>query len=94
MTALSHLTANPGPASLDYHDPVFPDRTLVLHAARPRDYSPDTPVLFVHHGVARNGRTYRDYWLDLARVQEGEPPRDASAFARRVTQLLAGRFGG
>ncbi len=32
--------------------------------------------------------------LDLARVQEGEPPRDASAFARRVTHLLAGRFGG
>lgn len=21
------------------------------------------PVLFVHHGVARNGRDYRDYWL-------------------------------
>ncbi len=65
MTALSHLTANPGPASLDFHDPVFPDRTLILHAARPRAFTPETPVLFVHHGVARNGRTYRDYWLDL-----------------------------
>jgi len=32
--------------------------------------------------------------LDLARVQDGEPPRDAIAFARRVTHLLAGRFGG
>jgi molecular chaperone HtpG len=28
--------------------------------------------------------------LDLARVQEGDQPRDASAFARRVTSLLAG----
>lgn len=28
--------------------------------------------------------------LDLALVQEGEPPRDAAAFARRVTALLAG----
>ena len=28
--------------------------------------------------------------LDLARVQEGELPRDATAFARRVTSLLAG----
>ena len=65
MTALNHLTANPGPASLDYHDPVFPTRTLILHAARPRAFTPETPVLFVHHGVARNGRTYRDYWLDL-----------------------------
>ncbi|MDR3535774.1 MAG: molecular chaperone HtpG [Acetobacteraceae bacterium] len=32
--------------------------------------------------------------LDLARVQEGELPRDASAFARRVTTLLAGSMGG
>jgi molecular chaperone HtpG len=31
--------------------------------------------------------------LDLARVQEGDLPRDASAFARRVTTLLAGSLG-
>jgi molecular chaperone HtpG len=31
--------------------------------------------------------------LDLARVQEGDLPTDASAFARRVTHLLAGQFG-
>jgi hypothetical protein len=37
----------------------------VLHAARPRDYHVGTPVLFVHHGVGRNGRDYRDYWLNL-----------------------------
>jgi molecular chaperone HtpG len=30
--------------------------------------------------------------LDLARVQEGDVPKDAGAFARRVTALLAGRF--
>ena len=32
--------------------------------------------------------------LDLARVQEGELPADSSAFARRVTSLLAGSLGG
>jgi molecular chaperone HtpG len=32
--------------------------------------------------------------LDLARVQEGELPSDAGAFARRVTTLLAGGVGG
>ena len=32
--------------------------------------------------------------LDLAKVQEGELPADSSAFARRVTSLLAGSFGG
>ena len=31
--------------------------------------------------------------LDLALVQEGEAPRDASAFTRRVAALLAGKFG-
>jgi molecular chaperone HtpG len=31
--------------------------------------------------------------LDLATVQEGELPADATAFARRVTSLLAGRIG-
>jgi hypothetical protein len=37
----------------------------VLHVLRPRDYDVRTPVLFVHHGVARNGRGYGDYWLNL-----------------------------
>jgi molecular chaperone HtpG len=30
--------------------------------------------------------------LDLARVQEGDLPRDPSDFARRITALLAGRL--
>jgi dienelactone hydrolase len=63
MTDLSPLIANPGASSLPYFDPAFPDRMLILHAARPRDWHQDLPVLFVHHGVARNGRDYRDYWL-------------------------------
>jgi hypothetical protein len=49
----------------NYVDPAFPDRPLVLHAARPRDYDVGTPVLFVHHCVGRNGRDYPDYWLNL-----------------------------
>jgi poly(3-hydroxybutyrate) depolymerase len=44
-------------------DPAFPDRPLTLHSARPRAWDADTPVLFVHHGVGRNGAAYRDYWL-------------------------------
>ena len=31
--------------------------------------------------------------LDLAQVQEGDLPADATAFARRVTSLLAGSLG-
>ena len=51
--------------SLPYNDPELPDRAPILHAATPRHYDTGTPVLFVHHGVRRNGRKYRDYWLDL-----------------------------
>jgi hypothetical protein len=57
--------AGPGASSLIYHDPAFPHRPLTLHAARPQRWNPETPVLLVHHGVARNGRDYRDYWLPL-----------------------------
>ena len=65
MTELTRLVNTPGANSLRYIDPAFPDRPLVLHAARPREYEVGTPIVFVHHGVNRNGRDYRDYWLDL-----------------------------
>lgn len=65
MTDLSVLVAHTGGCSLDYADPVFPDRILHLHSARPVRFDASTPVLFVHHGVARNGQDYRDYWADL-----------------------------
>ena len=64
MSDLSRLIAAPGANALPYFDPAFPGRQLILHSARPRRYDPSTPVLFVHHGVARNGEAYRDYWLN------------------------------
>jgi hypothetical protein len=64
MTDLSRLI-EATTSSVPYVDKAFPDRPLVLHAARPRGYDAETPVLFVHHGVGRNGRDYRDYWLNL-----------------------------
>ena len=70
MTDLSRLVDAPGANSLPYVDPAFPERPLVLHAARPRQFAADTPVLFVHHGVGRNGAAYRDYWLPL--VEEAD----------------------
>ena len=63
MTSLLPLVAQAGPATLPYADPSFPDRRLVLHAARPAAWTPAMPVVIIHHGVARNGRDYRDYWL-------------------------------
>jgi hypothetical protein len=63
MIDLAPLVAAAGPASVTYFDPVFPDQRLVLHAARPQNWHPAMPVVFVHHGVARNGLDYRDFWL-------------------------------
>lgn len=64
--SLRTLIARSGANSLDWVDEAFPDKILHLHSARPSGFSPRTPVLFVHHGVGRNGADYRDYWLDAA----------------------------
>lgn len=68
MADLAGLVTSGKAASLPYHDKLFPERTLILHAAGPDRWRADTPVLFVHHGVARNGMDYRDYWIDHARA--------------------------
>jgi hypothetical protein len=66
LNDLTRLVAAPGVNAMPYLDAAFPDRPLALHAARPRHYLPGMPVLFVHHGIRRNGAAYRDYWLSLA----------------------------
>jgi len=65
MTDLSALLSNPGANNLEWQDPYLPGRTIILRGARPVHCTPDTPVLFVHHGVNRNGYDYRDFWLPL-----------------------------
>ena len=65
MIDLAPLLASPGAADLAWEDPALPGRTLWLRSARPRRFTADTPILFVHHGVNRNGADYRDFWLPL-----------------------------
>lgn len=65
MTDLTRLIAKPGANDLDWEDANLPGRTIVLRSAVPRAISAETPVLFVHHGVNRNGDDYRDFWLPL-----------------------------
>ena len=67
-----------------------------------RDTGPGLPVLEINprHRLIRKladtaaaGGDIKDAaatLLDLARVQDGEPPHDPAAFARRVTEALAG----
>lgn len=65
MTDLHPLIAQSGANAVPYTDPHFPDRPLTLRSARPRYCTPDTPIVFVHHGRGRNGDDYRNYWLPL-----------------------------
>jgi hypothetical protein len=44
MIELKRLVDAAGASSLPYVDPAFPDQSLVLHAARPREYDTETPV--------------------------------------------------
>ena len=46
--------------------PLFRTRRSICTPPGSVAYTPSTPVLFVHHGVGRNGAAYRDYWLPLA----------------------------
>jgi hypothetical protein len=64
-TDLRGLVARVGLNDAWYEDPYLPNRAILLRAARPKRYSPQTPVVFVHHGDLRNGGEYRDYWLPL-----------------------------
>jgi hypothetical protein len=65
MTDLACLVADAGPNDVEYDDPFLHGRIITLRSARPRHFTPQTPVLFVHHGVLRNGGDYRNFWLPL-----------------------------
>lgn len=65
MIDLRPLLARPGRNDLDFELPALPGRRIVLRSARPKHFTFATPVLFVHHGVNRNGADYRDFWLPL-----------------------------
>jgi poly(3-hydroxybutyrate) depolymerase len=62
---LHAITVRAGSSDVPYIDPNLPERPIVLRVARPKVCDADTPVLFVHHGVRRNGYDYRDFWLPL-----------------------------
>jgi hypothetical protein len=62
---LHPLVERPGANGVRWANPFHPDHPLILHTACPSAYSPDTPILFVHHGDLRNGAEFRDYWLPL-----------------------------
>ena len=54
-----------GSGSFDFKDAK--DRTITVWYYRPQMIGTHTEVLFVMHGVERNGQEYRDAWLEYAK---------------------------
>ncbi len=65
-SALAAALARRGAQSVDYIDPQNPTRPVTLNTYRAAGYTPDRPVVFVQHGVLRNGDEYRDFWIPAA----------------------------
>ena len=56
-----------GAGSFQFDDPkTATGKTLRVFYYRPKGFGPETPILFVMHGVKRNAGEYRDNWIALA----------------------------
>jgi poly(3-hydroxybutyrate) depolymerase len=65
--AIARAFAAPGRIAIPVLDAIHDTRNPVwLHAYRPAGHTPDRPVVFAMHGMARNGAEYRDHWVDIA----------------------------
>jgi hypothetical protein len=59
--------ADPGRGSFLFEDPkAATGKTLRVFYYRPKGFGPETPILFIMHGVKRNAEEYRDNWVELA----------------------------
>lgn len=65
-TLIAERLATPGRVAIPYTHPGNPDRPLTLEAYRAASHQPDSPVVIVQHGMARNGDEYRDFWIPAA----------------------------
>jgi len=64
---LAQALAQPGRQAIPFTDEAGdPTRPLVLHTYRPANFTPEGPVVIVHHGMKRNGDEYRDFWIPAA----------------------------
>lgn len=55
-----------GRSAIPYTFEGQPDRVLVLNCYRAEGWTPGSEVVFVMHGIKRNGDEYRDFWIDAA----------------------------
>ncbi len=55
-----------GRSTLPFVDARHPERPLAVNFYRPSGYRPGGEVVFVQHGMLRNGDDYRDFWIPAA----------------------------
>jgi poly(3-hydroxybutyrate) depolymerase len=60
------LTPAIGRGALPFIDASNPDLPLEVNYYRPASHGPDDAVVFVQHGMMRNGDDYRDFWIPAA----------------------------
>jgi len=61
------IVINDGAGRFLFEDPkTTTGKALPVWTYRPKSFTPDTPILFVMHGVKRNADDYRDNWTGLA----------------------------
>lgn len=65
---MTTLTLDPpqGRSTLPFIDARHPERPLEINFYRPASHGPDDEVVFVQHGMLRNGDDYRDFWIEAA----------------------------
>jgi pimeloyl-ACP methyl ester carboxylesterase len=55
-----------GRSTLPFIDARHPQRPLQVNVYRPARHRPQDEVVFVQHGMLRNGDDYRDFWIEAA----------------------------
>jgi dienelactone hydrolase len=65
---MTTLTLDPpqGRSTLPFIDARHPERPLEVNVYRPARHRPEDAVVFVQHGMLRNGDDYRDFWIEAA----------------------------
>ena len=65
---MSTLLLDPpqGRSTVPFIDARHPQRPLEVNVYRPASHGPDDEVVFVQHGMLRNGDDYRDFWIEAA----------------------------
>lgn len=64
--SLATLLEREGMSAIPFDFDGQPGRSVMLNCYRAPGYRPGGDVIFVQHGMKRNGDEYRDFWIDAA----------------------------